>query len=284
MLVALSDVLKIAEAKKCAIGSFNTPNFASLKAVISAAEELNQPVIVMHAQIHEKMGLCNMEEIAPIMLFMADRATVPVCVHLDHGTDLHYVKRGLDLGFTSVMYDGSELDNEMNFANTSIAVAMAVKTGASVEAEIGFMGARESGELGSSDVSIYTAPEAAKKFAEETGIDALACAFGTAHGLYLKKPKLDFERLAKINEFVNVPLVMHGGSGVSHEDYTKVIELGIRKINYYTYMAKAGGAAVCNLSDKTLYHDIEIEAIKAMKDDVLSALEVFSNHEQNTKI
>ena len=272
MLVTLKNILKIAEAKKCAIGSFNTPNFESLKAVIGAAEELNQPVIIMHAQVHEEMGLCKMDEIAPIMLFMADRANVPVCVHLDHGTDLDYVKKGLDLGFTSVMYDGSTLPDEINFANTAIAVEMAHKTGASVEAEIGSMGARESGAEGGD--SIYTTPSAAKKFSEETGIDALACAFGTAHGIYLKEPKLDFARLDEINKITNVPIVMHGGSGVSHEDYRKVISLGVRKINYYTYMAKAGGEAV---SGKTCgqFHDAANDAIAAMKADAKKAISVF---------
>ena len=127
MLVTLKNILKIAEAKKCAVGSFNTPNLASIKAVISAAEEMNQPVIIMHAQVHEEMGLCTMDEIAPIMLFMADRASVPVCVHLDHGTDMDYVKKGLDLGFTSVMYDGSELAKEENYANTAIMVEAAAR-------------------------------------------------------------------------------------------------------------------------------------------------------------
>ena len=272
MLVTLKTILKIAEAKKCAIGSFNTPNLVSLKAVIGAAEELNQPVILMHAQIHEEMGLCNMEEIAPIMLFMADRATVPVCVHLDHGTDLDYVKKGLDLGFTSVMYDGSTLPDELNFANTAIAVEMAEKTGASVEAEIGSMGARESGAAGGE--SIYTSPQAAKKFSEETGIDALACAFGTAHGIYLKEPKLDFARLDEIHKMTDVPLVMHGGSGVSHEDYRKVIALGVRKINYYTYMAKAGAEAISQKS-YTQFHDAVCDAIAAMKADVEGAMKVF---------
>ena len=272
MLVTLKTILKIAEAKKCAIGSFNTPNLESLKAVIGAAEELNQPVILMHAQIHEEMGLCNMEEIAPIMLFMADRATVPVCVHLDHGTDLDYVKKGLDLGFTSVMYDGSTLPDELNFANTAIAVEMAEKTGASVEAEIGSMGARESGAAGGE--SIYTSPQAAKKFSEETGIDALACAFGTAHGIYLKEPKLDFARLDEIHKMTDVPQVKHGGSGVSHEDYRKVIALGVRKINYYTYMAKAGAEAISQKS-YTQFHDAVRDAIAAMKADVEGAMKVF---------
>ena len=274
MLVSLKNILKIAEAKKCAVGSFNTPNFASIKAVISAAEELDQPVILMHAQVHEEMGLCRMDEIAPLMLFMADRASVPVCVHLDHGTDLDYVKKGLELGFTSVMYDGSELPKDENYANTSIIVESAAKYGASVEAEIGSMGSRESGS--SEGASVYTDPADAESFAAETGIDALACAFGTAHGLYLKQPKLDFERLGEIKRRVSVPLVMHGGSGVSHEDYRKVIGLGIRKINYYTYMAKAGGTAAAELSDKTFFHDIEVAAMNAMKEDAKKAIAVFS--------
>lgn len=278
MLVTLREILKSAQAEKCAVGSFNTPNMTSIKAVIGAAEELNQPVIIMHAQVHEEMGLCRMDEIAPVMLFFADRAKVPVCVHLDHGESLDYIKRGLDIGFTSIMYDGSSLTEERNIANTCIAVGLAERYGASVEAEIGSMGARESGESASG--SIYTEPEAAQRFVYETGIDALACAFGTAHGIYLKKPKLDFERLAKINELAGAPLVMHGGSGVSHEDYKKVIELGVRKINYYTYMSKAGGAAVERMPDKTFFHDIEMTAVNAMKQDVKTAISVFAGAKQ----
>ena len=274
MLVNLNEVLKYAVKRKCAIGSFNTPNFASLKAVLTAAEEKNLPVIIMHAQVHEEMNLCTMEEIAPIMKFMAEKATVPVCMHLDHGTDIDYIERGLELGFTSVMYDGSVLSNEENYANTIKVVEMAKKYGASVEAEIGSMGAREGG--GEGDESIYTDPNDAKDFAEKTGIDALACAFGTAHGLYTKEPKLDFERLAEIEKNVSVPLVMHGGSGVSIEDYKKVIGLGVRKINYYTYMAKAGGNAVANLEDKRFFHDIEVAAIAGMKEDVENAMDIFA--------
>ncbi|MBQ9915543.1 MAG: class II fructose-bisphosphate aldolase, partial [Clostridia bacterium] len=195
------------------------------------------------------------------------------CVHLDHGEDVDYVARGLELGCTGVMYDGSNLPEEENLANTKKVVELAKKTGASVEAEIGSMGARESGAEGGE--SIYTDPDAAKRFAEETGIDALACAFGTAHGIYLKQPKLDFLRLEKIKSLVDIPLVMHGGSGVSHEDYQKVISLGIRKINYYTYMAKAGGAAVAAMEDKTFFHDMEVCAISAMKEDVKRAMQVF---------
>lgn len=277
MLVTLKEILAIAEEKHIAVGSFNTPNLASLRGIIAAAEELNQPVILMHAQVHEEMGLCTMEEVAPIMLAAAKRAKVPVCVHLDHGTDLDYIKRGLELGFTGVMFDGSALPVEENFAKTREAVLMAAKTGASVEAEIGSMGSREGGNAGDMEnpESIYTDPDMAVRFVAETGIDALACAFGTVHGIYLKEPKLDFDRLAKIDSMVSVPLVMHGGSGVSPEDYRKVIARGVAKINYYTYMAKAGAEAI-NGKTFTQYHDIVTAATLAIKEDVMKAMRVFS--------
>ena len=273
MLVTLKEILEIAQNSKTAVGSFNTPNMTSVLSVIGAAEKLSQPVILMHAEVHEEMGLCKMEDILPVMLHFAKKATVPVCVHLDHGTDLDYVKRGLALGFTSVMYDGSTLSEEENTANTKKIVAAAQKSGASVEAEIGSMGAREGG--GTGDTSVYTEPDAAKRFVENTRIDALACAFGTAHGFYLKKPKLDFERLSKIDSLVNAPIVMHGGSGVSTDDYREVIRRGVRKINYYTYMAKAGGAAISN-KEYAQFHDAVKHAQAAMQNDVEKAIRVFS--------
>ena len=273
MLVTLKEILEIAQNSKTAVGSFNTPNMTSVLSVIGAAEKLSQPVILMHAEVHEEMGLCKMEDILPVMLHFAKKATVPVCVHLDHGTDLDYVKRGLALGFTSVMYDGSTLSEEENTANTKKIVAAAQKSGASVEAEIGSMGAREGG--GTGDTSVYTEPDAAKRFVENTRIDALACAFGTAHGFYLKKPKLDFERLSKIDSLVNAPIVMHGGSGVSTDDYREVICRGVRKINYYTYMAKAGGAAISN-KEYAQFHDAVKDAQAAMQNDVEKAIRVFS--------
>lgn len=283
MLVNLKEILKIAEEKNIAIGCFNGPDLTSIKAVIKAAEELNAPVCLTHAQIHEEKGLCTMEEIAPIMLYYAKKATVPVCVHLDHGTDLEYIKKGLELGFTSIMYDGSELPLEENMKNTKIAVEMAKQYGASVEAELGSMGARSGGFGGSVEasaddkrVSIYTEPETAAEFVKETGVDALACAFGTTHGFYKSAPKLDFERVTAINEAINgLPIVMHGGSGVSEEDYYKVIKRGVRKVNYYTYMAKAGAEAV---SEKkyTQFHDVLLDAEKAMKENVKAAISVFA--------
>lgn len=274
MLVNLKEILAIAEEKNIAIGAFNTTNMTNARAIIGAAEELDQPVIIMHAQVHEEMGLCKLEEVAPMMLSFAKNAKVPVCVHLDHGTDLEYVKRGLELGFTSVMYDGSTLPNEENIKNTKIAVSEAKKYNASVEAEIGSMGAGESGNGGAA--SIYTDPDEAVMFVKETGIDALACAFGTSHGFYKDAPKLDFERLSKINSLIDVPIVMHGGSGVSEEDYYEVIKRGVRKVNYYTYMAKAGAEAVSN-KQYAQFHDVLLDAEKAMKENVMEAMKVFSN-------
>ncbi len=274
MLATLNEVLEIAQARGCAVGSFNTPNLESVQAVISAAEELGEPVILMHAQVHEEMGLVRMEDIVDVMLLKAKKASVPVCVHLDHGTDVAYVKRGIELGFTSVMYDGSTLPLAENYENTCAVVELAHKMGISVEAEVGSMGAREGGE--GDGESIYTDPAEAKNFVEKTGIDALACAFGTAHGLYLKQPKLDFDRLAEIRRIVNVPLVMHGGSGVSEENYRIAIAIGIRKINYYSYMAKAGGTAVEALADCTFFHDIAVAAQQGMREDVIKAMRVFA--------
>lgn len=275
MLVTLKEILKIASDNGTAIGAFNTPNLTSLLAILDAAEAMSSPVIFMHAQVHEEMGLCRMDEIAPIMLMYAKKAKVPVCVHLDHGTDLDYVEKGLKLGFTSVMYDGTALSTEENIKNTQIAVQKAAAYGASVEAEIGSMGSRESGASGSSDPSIYTDPDTAVRFVNETKIDALACAFGTAHGFYKAKPKLDFDRLSKIHSMINVPIVMHGGSGVSPEDFREVIRRGVRKINYYTYMAKAGGAAISG-KEYSQFHDALKDAQAAMREDVKKAITVFS--------
>lgn len=280
MLVTLKEILEIAEKENFAVGAFNTPNLECLLAVIRNAEELNVPVIISHAELHEEIA--PLADIGPIMVFMAKEANVPVCVHLDHGETLDYLQKALDMGFTSIMYDGSLLPYEENVANTKKAVAMAEKTGASVEAEIGVLGGREAGakpaETKAED--LYTDPELAKTFVEETGIDALAASFGTAHGIYKVKPKLDFERIEKIQSLVHIPLVMHGGSGVSPEDYRTAISKGIRKINYYSYMSNAGTKVAKKLLDTqevTFFHDIADTAEKAMKEDVRKAMNVFYN-------
>ena len=293
MLVMLKQILNLCEARQCAAGSFNTPNLESVMAVIQAAEELDVPVILQHAQVHEE--LMPLEVIAPIMLGFARKAKVPVCVHLDHGETLDYVCRALDLGFTSVMYDGSVLSYEENVSNTRMAVSFARQTGASVEAEIGSMGKRETGEgsagAGEDSEKIYTDPGQAKLFVDATGIDALACSFGTTHGLYLSEPKLDFSVVEKVRALADIPVVMHGGSGVSEKDFQKAIRAGVRKINYYTYMAMAGGESIrSNLQEggkdsgenpnfakaPVMYHDIASWGTLAMKENCKKAMQIFA--------
>ena len=283
MLVTLKDILKIADEKSCAIGAFNTPNLESILAVIGAAEELGVPAILMHAEIHE--SIIPLDVIGPIMVQMAQKATVPVCVHLDHGEHLDYLQKALEIGFTSIMYDGSTLDYAVNAANTRAAVAMAAKTGASVEAEIGVLGKRELGagheDSGEAPEEVYTDPQHARQFVLETGIDALACSFGTAHGIYLKAPKLDMSVLDRVKAAIDIPLVMHGGSGVSNSDYQVAIAKGIRKVNYYTYMAKAGGEEiikrVADNDGKVVYfHDVCTWGMQAMQADVRRAMRVFA--------
>lgn len=282
MLVSMKRVLQYAEASQTAIGAFNVTTLEGIMAALDAAEELKQPVIIQFAQVHE--DIIPLEVLGPIMVDMAEKATVPVCVHLDHGEDLVYLSKALDMGFTSIMYDGSVLSFERNVVNTCMAVEMAEEYGASVEAEIGSMGREEFGSVGGDGAavaSMYTNPDEAKAFVERTGIDALACSFGTVHGLYLTEPKLDFDIITAIREKAQIPVVMHGGSGVSETDFKECIKRGVRKINYYTYAAKAGGEAVkarCNQTDGVVYfHDVSIWGKEAMRADVMAAMKIFSN-------
>lgn len=276
MLVTLTEILALAQEKKCAVGAFNTPNLECLNAVLDAAEKLDVPVIINHAELHEPVAPLSV--IGPVMVEAAKRSKVPVCVHLDHCETLSYMEEALKLGFTGVMYDGSTLSYEENVANTRTAVAMAKQYGANVEAEIGQLASREGGEEAAAG-PVYTDPEVAKKFCEETGIDALAPSFGTAHGIYKSKPVLDLERVKTIADKTGLPLVMHGGSGVSDEDYRIAIEKGIRKVNYYSYMAKAGVNAVkamLETEEVTFFHDLAMAAQKAMEADVEKAMRVFA--------
>lgn len=286
MLVTLKEILAIAEEKKIAVGAFNTPGLESLQAILGAAEELSLPVIIQFAQCHESW--IPLSVIGKIMVAHAKEAGVPVCVHLDHGETLEYLQEALDLGFTGIMYDGSTQPYAENLENTRKAVAMAAKTGASVEAELGSMGKRESGagDEGAGtddDTKIYTDPVQAKQFVKDSGIDALACSFGTTHGIYLTQPKLDFDVVRRVREETgNVPVVMHGGSGVGKEDFHAAVRAGVRKVNYFTYMDKSGGTA-CAEYLKTLkegepvfFSSIVMEAERAMKENVKEAMKTFA--------
>ena len=276
MLVNLVEILKLAEEKKCAVGAFNTPNWECILAVIDAAEKLNVPVIISHAQLHEEVS--PLAKIGPIMVEAAKRAKVPACVHLDHCETLDYMAQALEIGFTGVMYDGSTLPYEENLENTKKAVAMAKNYSCGVEAELGALASREGGADNASG-PVYTDPDEAVAFCRETGIDALAPSFGTAHGIYKAKPVLDLDRVKVISEKTGLPLVLHGGSGVSPEDYRTGIANGLRKINYYSYMSKAGTQAVKELlakEDVTFFHDLALAAQKAMEADAEKAMRVFA--------
>jgi len=275
MLVNLGEILKAAAEEGRAVGAFNTPTLEALNGVLDAAERLHVPVIIAHAELHESVA--PLAKIGPVMVAAAKAAKVPVCVHLDHCETLDYMARALEIGFTGAMYDGSTLPYEQNLANTKKAVALAKPYGCGVEAELGAMPSREGG--GAVAGPVYTDPDEAAAFCRESGIDALAPSFGTAHGIYKAKPMLDLERVRVIAEKTGLPLVMHGGSGVSPEDYRTGIRNGLRKINYYSYMARAGADAARALLAQegvTFYHDVAFAAQQAMEADAEKAMRVFA--------
>ena len=286
MLVNMSNLMELAKVNNKAVGAFNITGLEMLQATIDAAEKLNEPVILQFAQVHEEENVIDLDTIGPIMVLMAEKSSVPIAVHLDHGVDIQFIKKALDMGFTSVMYDGSSLSFEENVAYTKMVVRLAKTYDADVEAEIGVMSGltlnenKEVENRRSNDRSMYTDPIQAKEFVEKTGVDCLACAFGTVHGMYATTPQLDFELVKELNDTIGVPIVMHGGSGVSKEDYDVVINNGVRKVNYYTYMAKAGGDAIKKYDlnkDVVLFHDLANAARKAMQDDIEEAIKVFKH-------
>ena len=278
MIASLKEVIAISKKNGRAVGSFNTPNLECLLAVLSAAEKLNVPVIVAHAQCHEEVA--PLQKVGPVMVELAKRASVPVCVHLDHGEDFDYCKQAIALGFTSVMIDYSTLPYEDNVKGTAEVVAYAHARGVDVEAELGALPQREGGGESAADpTALYTKPELVPDFLARTGVDALAIAFGTAHGIYKTTPVLNLDIIDEVRKVTEIPLVMHGGSGISHEVYRDVIRRGINKINYYTYMSYAGYAAAKVLSAAQpagFFHDMALHAQKAMEENALATLRVFS--------
>lgn len=245
---------------------------------MQAAEKEQVPVILSFPQVHEKT--VPLKVIGPILLQAARDAKVPVCVHLDHGSTVAYVEEALRLGFNSVMYDGSKLSLAENIRNTQAVVKLARKYQADVEAELGGIAGDEAGISSGDTESKLTDIYEAVEFVQATGVNSLAASIGTAHGFYTEAPKIDFRRIEEIHRKTGLPLVMHGGSGVSDEDYHKAINLGIRKVNYYSYMAKAGVEGVkALLAEKNVkyFHELAIAAKDAMAGDVAKALRLFAN-------
>lgn len=262
MLVNLNEVLKKAQKGKYAVGLFNTTDTDMLQAVIEAAEESNSPVILGTAEVLLPYG--ELKLIAPSVIAAAKRAKVPVVVHYDHGLTFDRCIEALKLGFSSIMFDGSAKPYEQNIAETREMVKIAHAFGATVEGEIGHVGeaAKEDNLL----TDMYTTPEEAKAYLEATGVDALAVAIGSAHGVYKKKPMLNIERLKEISSAVKVPLVLHGGSGLSDDDFKNTIRNGIAKVNIFTDLCLAGERAYKDGEEKKLGYletrNLKVEYIK----------------------
>ncbi|RHR30273.1 class II fructose-bisphosphate aldolase [Clostridium sp. AF19-22AC] len=244
MLVTLKEILSESVTGKYAVGAFDTMNPVFTEGILAAAETKNVPVIIMVCDYSFTMP--NAENFMRDTIEKCRSAKVPVCVHLDHGPSIEAVMQAIHYGCTSVMIDGSSLPFQENIKLTKKVVELAHMCGVSVEAEIGHVAGHEAEVLGDheADETAYTRLEDAATFYEATGVDALAVAIGTVHGIYKGEPKLNYERLKKLREALPCPLVMHGGSGLSPEHFKKAIECGINKVNFYTGMAVAA-ADVC---------------------------------------
>lgn len=230
-LTTTKQILKKAQEGNYAIGAFNVENMEMVMAVISAAEEMNAPVIMQTTPSTVKYA--GLDYFLANARVAASNAKVPVVMHLDHGSSFELAAQALRAGYTSIMIDGSHGDFESNIEISKAVVDMCKPSGIAVEAELGKVGGKED-DLDGGDGDLYTDPLEAKEFVERTGIDSLAIAIGTAHGMYKGEPKLDLERLSEIRKVVSVPLVLHGGSGIPDWKVQEAIKRGICKVNYAT--------------------------------------------------
>ncbi|MGI5920603.1 MAG: class II fructose-1,6-bisphosphate aldolase [Syntrophomonadaceae bacterium] len=236
-LVPVDELLSKADREGYAVGAFNANNMEIVQAIIEAAEKENSPVIMQASQGAIKYA--GLEFITGMVKIAAESSRVPVALHLDHGTDFDQVVKCIRSGFSSVMYDGSKLPLEENIAITKKVLDMATPINVSVEAELGKIGGTEDLVHVKDEDAVFTDPEEARYFVEQTGIRSLAIAIGTAHGQYKGEPRLDFERLARIKELTRIPLVLHGSSGVPDAAVQKAIQLGICKVNIDTNIREA---------------------------------------------
>ena len=274
MLVNLNDILPRAQKENSAIGLFNTTDTDMLEGVIAAAEEMRSPVIIGTAEVLLPNG--ELKLIMPSIIAAAKRATVPVVVHYDHGLTFDRCIEALQLGVSSIMFDGSANDEAENLKQTAEMVKIAHSMGVSVEGEIGHVGLAATGDGNDSDM--YTTPEEAVNFVKTTGVDALAIAIGTAHGAYKTKPKLDINRLAEIRATLDTPLVLHGGSGLSDDDFRNTIKNGIAKVNIFTDLCNAGERAMRKgLDEGKAYLDIRNMKVEEIKAVVKRKIELFGS-------
>ena len=243
-------------------------------------------MILNIAEVH--FPYITLENICPAIHDMAASTKTPIALNLDHGVSMNAIKRALHNGFTSIMYDGSQLPLHENIARTAEIVTICHAAGVSVEAELGAVGGDERGGIVSSANSdFFTNPDQAEDFVQKTGIDALAVAIGNTHGKYRGEPNLDFKRLAAINKAAGIPLVLHGGSGISPTDFKKAISLGIAKINIYTDMSQAALTSAKNFLSQPegKYHAFPqlMQGIKqAVAEVVAEQIDIFGSSEKNT--
>jgi fructose-bisphosphate aldolase class II len=277
MLVNMNDVLLPAKKGHYGIGFFNAVNVEMARAIIETAEELRAPVMVGTAEV--LLPAMSLERVAEYLIPMAQMAAVPVCVHYDHGLTFDKCMEALKLGFTSVMYDCSTEDYESNTAKVTEMVRICHGRGVTVEGELGHVGDNEGTGKLENPSDYYTDPEIAADFVKRTGIDSLAVAVGNAHGDYKFPPKLDFERIETISGRTGLPLVLHGGSGLSDSDFRTAVQKGVCKVNIFTDIDKAGKAGIekglaAGASSMTALIPYEIEAMKRV---VCNKLELFGS-------
>lgn len=288
MLVNMNEVLRPAKEKHYAVGLFNAVNLELARGIIAAAECTQSPVIMGTAEILLPYG--PLDEVSYYLIPMAKKASVPVVVHLDHGLTYDTCIKALELGFSSVMYDCSTDSYDENVRKVKEMADIAHSYGATIEGELGHVGDNEGSAEGSSHLAdpskFFTDPKLAKDFVEKTGVDALAIAVGNAHGAYKLPPKLDFERIRTIAKTVDVPLVLHGGSGLTDNDFRKAIQEGISKVNIFTDINVAAVEAEFkkfSSMDKGLI-DLIPAAVEAVKQESMKKMKLFSSDgkSQNT--
>lgn len=277
MLVNLNDVLKAARKSRYAVGLFNAVNLEMARGIIQAAEATNSPVIMGTAEILFPFG--PLEEVSYYLLPMARRAHVPVVIHLDHGLNKETCLKALELGFSSIMYDCSTDTYDENVRKVKEMADIAHSYGATIEGELGHVGDNteecEEGDLS----SYFTDPRMAKDYVTKTGVDALAISVGNAHGAYKFPPKLDFQRIREIAQTVDVPLVLHGGSGLSEDDFKKAIQEGICKVNIFTDINTAAAKAIrerINLLDGGVTNIIP-SVVEAVKEETMKKILLFKD-------
>ena len=240
----MNDILLPAKKGGYGVGFFNAVNVEMARAVIETAEEMRAPVMIGTAEV--LLPAMSLERVSEYLIPMAKKASVPVCVHYDHGLSANKCMEAIELGFTSVMHDCSTDDYETNVAKLSKMVGLCHAKGITVEGELGHVGDNEGAGRLDDPTAYFTDPKLAADFVRRTGVDSLAIAVGNAHGDYKFPPKLDFERICTIAEKTGVPLVLHGGSGLSDDDFRRAVKEGICKINIFTDIDKAGRRGIEN--------------------------------------